>query len=276
MAALAVPAILVAAVGMPTAALAAAEPCAAASNLATAAPDSARRRPSDHESCRTIDIDEVDVDQRAWQFVDSRSNAQPIEARVPGAKPAGAFEGVSLERSNPVLIIGSGWDAQADRAACGAMRENGFSEVVVLRGGIRAWAEAERPLWGDVQAQDAMGMVSPAEAHAAALRGDMPLVVLSTPDLAANCPASTEHVRCVASMDELAQTLRGWSDASVVAVALPGQDVASFRQRSHGGSMPSDVVAVSGGAVAMGTHFQHYRDIAESSSQVLWIPCHRR
>jgi len=65
----------------------------------------------------------------------------------------------------PVVLIGSGRDDADLVRACGELRRAGFQQVKLLRGGIRAWVNAQRPLLVDAGVAQTFDVISPSEFH---------------------------------------------------------------------------------------------------------------
>jgi thioredoxin len=95
------------------------------------------------------------------QFIESKKDAQLIDVRTPGEFQGGYINGAmnldingadysrqvsALDKTKPVLVycLSGGRSATAARG----LRQNGFSEVIELQGGIMAWNRSSLPLAG--------------------------------------------------------------------------------------------------------------------------------
>jgi rhodanese-related sulfurtransferase len=202
-----------------------------------------------------------------------------IDARAPVADPrvriaeATSVDGAPLpSNGDTAVVIGSGWDTGGERRACAALIAKGYTSVVVLRGGARAWVRAGLPIWSDAGGPASLDVATAAEAHAAAVRGDAELVVLPDASAPVACPADVPNLHCVRSYRDAVDVLRRARGSAVPMLSASDRDYARARSRLG----RADVMQVSGGPAAMRRHLDHFQSIARSSGQALWIPCHRR
>ncbi|MBI2398283.1 MAG: hypothetical protein HYV17_10845 [Xanthomonadales bacterium] len=216
-------------------------------------------------------IEDLPVSMDGIRVVDGRPVVSGSEPRIPGSFPVSALPDASGPES--VLIVGSGWNRLDERRACAAVRARKYRQASILRGGMRAWARAELPLWTDARGTDALDVLTPTEAHAAAVRGDARLVILPEGALPILCPQTAMGIHCVVSVAQaVAQVQRCASGETIVIAARDDEHLLIAQALPPGLS----VMRVAGGSEAMRRHFEQFKSIAESASQTLWIPCHRR
>ncbi len=214
---------------------------------------------------------DLPVPMDGTRIVDGRPMVSGSEPRIPGSFPASALPVASGHES--VLIVASGWNRLDERRACAAVRARKYKQVSILRGGMRAWALADLPLWTDARGSDALNELTPADAHAAAVRGDARLVILPEGTLPILCPQTATSIHCVASVAQAVSQVQRCAAGETIVIAARDDDLSLIAQ-----ALPSglSVMRVAGGSDAMRRHFEQFKSIAESASQTLWIPCHRR
>ncbi len=222
--------------------------------------------------CRYLSADQIAAIVPHAHIVDARSVVKTQGVRIPEAlsvdtMPVGA-------NGDTVVIVGSGYDSEADRRACAHLADKGYTNVQILRGGVRAWARAGLALWSDARGIDALDELAPADAHAAAVRGDARLVILPAGELPILCPQAVANIHCVASIAQAKAQIDQCESTELIIIAASDED----RARIAPAALPaeSNALRVAGGSEAMRRHFEQFRSIALSANQPLWIPCHRR
>lgn len=216
------------------------------------------------------------------QLASLRRSARLVVARAAVVKPSVQIvEAVSVDAATPTpdiqaaIVIGSGWNAEAEQRVCSELSTKGFARVTVLRGGARAWVRAGLPIWADAGGGLSLDVASPAEAHAAAVRGDARLIVLPANDQPILCPSDVANMHCVSSYRLALKRLRQRDPNQTAMLSASDHDFARIRHALRGDNK-TGLMRVAGGPEAMQQHFANYQSIAQSASQVLWIPCHRR
>ena len=124
-------------------------------------------RAADNASC-WIDLAAVpgpDSPQPTW--VDVRGAADARAARIPGALaiPLAELRTKTFLQSTPLVLIGSGRDDADLARACGELKRAGFQQVKLLRGGIRAWVNGQRPVLADAGALQNLDLIDPGAFH---------------------------------------------------------------------------------------------------------------
>jgi thioredoxin len=113
-------------------------------------------------ACQNSNSQSTQVDAKTFaQLIETKKDAQLIDVRTPEEFQSGYINGslnldyngadfkrqvASLDKSKPVLVycLSGGRSASAARE----LRNNGFTEVIELKGGIMAWGRDNLPLAG--------------------------------------------------------------------------------------------------------------------------------
>lgn len=128
-------------------------------------------------------------------LADTRSAAERDGYRIPGSMPVGLAELRSKPywRDKPVVLVGNGQGERELYAACAELKQRGFREVHVLRGGMPRWlgegqpVEGRPPAAGRPQLLDAAGLWQESRfegnvvliaAEQSALQNDLPEALL--------------------------------------------------------------------------------------------------
>jgi rhodanese-related sulfurtransferase len=126
-------------------------------------------------------------------------------------------------KHTPLILVNEGSMAAVLAQACQELRQQGFTQVSVLDGGLRAWREAHGALVGDIFAQRALNYVTPEELFGE--RGDADWLVLDFSD------GRRQHVYqwLPPHIERIAQTAHTSPDAHRAALRAT---VAQHRQRA--------------------------------------------
>jgi rhodanese-related sulfurtransferase len=219
--------------------------------------------------CPTLSLDMLDRAMVDRLLVDARSPLVSTDVRIPKALPAHAV--VPTDQA-AALVIGSGLDRAADQRACAALQASGFSDVAVLDGGVLAWLDAGLPYWGAAGARREAAAVAAAQAHAAAVRGDVLLAQLLDADGTDLCGITDGVVRCFTAVADLRAALVELDVARTVVLAAPMAVALTLREELAGRHR---VLWLRDGAPALHAHLERFPAIARSSQQRLWMPCSR-
>jgi rhodanese-related sulfurtransferase len=221
--------------------------------------------------CATVAVDAIDLEQHPPRLVDARPFVLPTDVQIPGAVPVRAFARVAEGDTAPLLLIGTGLGSKADQAACGELVKLGHHDIQVLRGGIRAWVRAGLPSWGNSSGQDGIDRLNPAQAYAAAVRGDIQLVIVRDVESIAECPEVTPALHCFDSVAALTKALRRADPEIAFAVAASDADWARIQRHAMTSKAPRDLIAVSGGSDALQLQFLRQQTTTSATGQTLWM-----
>jgi rhodanese-related sulfurtransferase len=98
-------------------------------------------------------------------LVDLRPAAQYQQAHIPQAMALTLSELTSKPywRSKTVVLVGSGKDEDQLLRACSHLKQNGYAQVKVLRGGLAQWLLHQQPVLGSPSTQEQLIRISAEE-----------------------------------------------------------------------------------------------------------------
>ena len=116
-------------------------------------------------------------------LVDTRPAQLTARYGIASAMPMepGAIALRSYLKTRPLVLFGDGRSDRDLLEACSTLKADGFKQVSVLQGGVRAWAAAGQPLQGDAPATTELATLDATQLWAASQFANN--VVLTTPDM---------------------------------------------------------------------------------------------
>ena len=98
-------------------------------------------------------------------LIDVRLSAHFQSYHIPGSLniPLHAIKTKAFLKHRPLVLVNEGRTSLALEQTCQELRQQGFVQVAVLDGGLKAWHDAQGELVGDLFAQRPLHYVTPAE-----------------------------------------------------------------------------------------------------------------
>jgi len=267
--------------------LALAESTIADGNSAVERGDSPKINAADNASCwiDLAELSEPGAPQPAW--IDVRAAADSRAAPIPGALaiPLVELRSKSFLQRSPIVLIGSGRDDADLARACGELRGAGFQQVKLLRGGIRAWVSARRPVMANGDALQNLDLIAAGEFHRQA--GGAPWLVIGIDLVPAGAlPAAMASLQPIDTGDHPARALDAIrrrqaefalnaARARPNAIVLVARDDASAMQMRDAvrGSELRDVLVLQGGMAGYQAFLVQQQSIAAAVGKSLVRSC---
>jgi rhodanese-related sulfurtransferase len=235
-----------------------------------------------------IDLDRANtpgVPEPTW--IDVRPAPAVSAARIPGALqiPLSALPTKEFLKRTPVILIGTGRDDGDLGRACGELKRQGFQHVKLLRGGVRAWYDAGRPLLRDAAFSQTLDRLSPLELHRQAASAPWAIVGV---DLDANTElprtvfrseridVGNNFARAAAMIRRLQVDLTRGPDAERPnVIVVIGRDEHTSAQISDAirHAELRNVLTLEGGALSYQAFLVQQQNIAANAGKPLVRPC---
>jgi rhodanese-related sulfurtransferase len=247
-------------------------------------PRDAAAQPFQANSC-WIDLDQANSPEPTW--IDVRPAGTVSAVRVPGALqiPLSALSSKEFLKQKPIVLIGTGRDDGDLARACAELRGHGFQQVKSLRGGVRAWSDAGRPLVRDAKFSQTLDRLSPLELHRQAASAPWTMVSVDV-DASIELPRTAmqsrrvsvggDVVRAVNMIRDMQMELaRGPDSERPNAIVVIGRDEYISAELSDVIRRAGlhNVLTVEGGASGYQTFLVQQQRIAESAGKPLLRPC---
>jgi rhodanese-related sulfurtransferase len=267
--------------------LALAESTIAEGNSAVERGDSPKINAADNASCwiDLAELSEPGAPQPAW--IDVRAAADSRAAPIPGALaiPLVELRSKSFLQSSPIVLIGSGRD-DADLAhACGELRRAEFQQVKLLRGGIRAWVSARRPVMADGGVMQNLDLIAAGDLHRQASAAPWLMLGIDLP-LSDALPAAMASLQQVDARNsparaldavrrrqaELAHLEKSAQPNAIVLVARDDASATKLRDAVRGAGL-EDVLVLQGGMAGYRAFLSQQQSIAAAAGRPLVRSC---
>jgi rhodanese-related sulfurtransferase len=219
-------------------------------------------------------------------WVDVRSPAQTRAAKIPGALeiPLSDLPQKRFLATLPIVLVGTGFD-EADLAdTCRTLRESGFARVKLLRGGVRAWQMAGRPL-ATTGNEATLDTLAPVDFHAHVRDASWLVVGVgvardeslpSTLVGLVRVDADAEPQKAIAAIEQkraaLARASGDARPALMVVVAADASSMVALRSEARRGRVP-DVLFLDGGLAGYRRFLDEQQRVAASAGKPLVRPC---
>lgn len=147
--------------------------------------------------------------------VDVRPSTAFAAAHIPGSAnvPAFALPTKAFLRERPLALVGNGFDRSVLLRLCGRLREQGFTDVSVLRGGVAAWRQSVGDLAGGDAVWSPVERIAPRDLFRERKHAPVTLIDLTAALAAAggakSAPreAAAEQVRAASAKTEMSALL---------------------------------------------------------------------
>lgn len=98
-------------------------------------------------------------------FVDVRDSIAFEQFRIPGSLnvPLHAIKTKRFLKSHALVLVNEGRSPSELQAACNELKKDGFGNVAVLSGGLKAWRASGGALEGEIFPQDKLDLIPPAQ-----------------------------------------------------------------------------------------------------------------
>lgn len=198
-------------------------------------PLAAAESPAQCSSPSTVSACEIDAAElQIWQkrqdlaLIDLRSASSRRELRIPGALdyPLYALKTKSYLKNRAVLLSGDGFHRLELERGCLELRQKGFKEVKVLKGGIQRWAAAGGRVEGPKKVLSEVQTLSAADVYTEMAGRGLLLIDVSKEAAPPVITGASRYVHLsltepLSQFSEqlakrLAQELKGTTDTSIV------------------------------------------------------------
>lgn len=220
-------------------------------------------------------------------WVDVRSSGEARAVQMPGALriPLTDVSTKNFLKSTPLILVGSGRDDGEVAVACGELKRDGFAQVQALRGGLRAWIAAGRPVLGDAAMLQTQDLIKPIEFQRQATMAQWLILGVDLPS-ATGLPVVPGAYRAISAGDDpqrVVTTIRQiedeWSrkkSASVptamIVIALDEPRATQLRRTLRDASV-ANVLVLQEGLAGYRSFLSQQQGIAAAAGKALTRPC---
>jgi rhodanese-related sulfurtransferase len=155
----------------------------------------------------------TEAEKRSPLWVDVRPLPETRAAPIPGALqiPLPQVSTKTFLKETPVVLIGNGVDDAEMAMACYQLKEAGFTQLRVLRYGMRAWHRAGQPLLGNAETIMALDSIDAGYFHRGQVAQVWRLIGVNLSSEASQPPAFAGTVLDAKNPDQAVDQIRSFA-----------------------------------------------------------------